>query len=39
MEEKRLLNVPVKQKGKVAYSVTRHYLLRARTGLGTSGED
>ena len=39
MEEKRLLNLPVKKNGKVAYSVTRHDLLRAWIGLGTSGED
>jgi CBS domain-containing protein len=39
MEEKRLLNLPVKKGGRVAYSVTRHDLLRAWIGLGTSGED
>lgn len=39
MEEKRLLNPPVIQQGTVAYSVTRHDLLRAWIGLGTSGED
>jgi CBS domain-containing protein len=39
MEEKRLLNLPVKRDGKVAYSVTRHDLLRAWIGIGTSGED
>lgn len=39
MEEKRLLNLPVKKNGNVAYSVTRHDLLRAWIGLGTSGED
>ena len=39
MEEKRLLNRPVKKDGRVAYSVTRHDLLRAWIGLGTSGED
>lgn len=39
MEEKRLLSLPVKQSGKVSYSVTRHDLLRAWIGLGTSGED
>lgn len=39
MEEKRLLNLPVKANGKVAYSVTRHDLLRAWIGLGTSGEE
>ena len=39
MEEKRLLNLPVKNDGRVVYSVTRHDLLRAWIGLGTSGED
>jgi CBS domain-containing protein len=39
MEEKRLLNLPVTQNGRVAYSVTRHDLLRAWVGLGTTGED
>ena len=39
MEEKRLLNLPVQMDGKVVYSVTRHDLLRAWIGLGTSGED
>jgi CBS domain-containing protein len=39
MEEKRLMNIPVKQNGRVAYSVTRHDLLRAWIGLGTTGED
>ncbi len=39
MEEKRLLNLPVKKDGRVVYSVTRHDLLRAWIGLGTSGED
>src|SRR6478752_2003625 len=39
MEEKRLLNLPVKQNGRVAYSVTRHDLLRAWIGIGTAGED
>ena len=39
MEEKRLLNLPVRQNGRVAYSVTRHDLLRAWIGLGTTGED
>lgn len=38
MEEKRLLNLPVKKSGRVAYSVTRHDLLRAWIGLGTAGE-
>lgn len=38
MEEKRLLNLPVKKNGKVAYSVTRHDLLRAWIGLGVSFE-
>jgi hypothetical protein len=39
MEDKRLLNLPVKKNGKVAYSVTRHDLLRAWIGLGVSIED
>jgi predicted transcriptional regulator len=39
MEDKRLLNLPVMQNGRVAYSVTRHDLLRAWIGLGTTGED
>jgi hypothetical protein len=39
MEEKRLLNLPVKRNGKVAYSVTRHDLLRAWIGLGVSIEN
>jgi CBS domain-containing protein len=39
MEEKRLLNLPVLQNGRVAYSVTRHDILRAWIGLGTTGED
>lgn len=34
MEEKRLLNLPVKKNGKVVYTVTRHDLLRAWIGLG-----
>jgi CBS domain-containing protein len=34
MEEKRLLNLPVKRNGHVAYSVTRHDLLRAWIGMG-----
>jgi predicted transcriptional regulator len=34
MKEKHLLNIPVVKQGKVAYSVTRHDLLRARIGLG-----
>ncbi|MGZ9275378.1 MAG: CBS domain-containing protein, partial [Nitrospira sp.] len=38
MEEKRLLNLPVMRNGRVAYSVTRHDLLRAWIGLGTAGE-
>lgn len=39
MEEKRLLNLPVKKNGKVTYSVTRHDLLRAWIGLGVSIEE
>ena len=38
MEEKRLLNLPVERDGKVAYTVTRHDLLRAWVGLGLGGE-
>ena len=34
MKEKHLLNIPVIKQGRVAYSVTRHDLLRARIGLG-----
>ena len=34
MNEKHLLNIPVIKAGQVAYSVTRHDLLRARIGLG-----
>jgi CBS domain-containing protein len=34
MEDKRLLNLPVKRNGKVVYTVTRHDLLRAWIGLG-----
>ena len=39
MEDKGLLNLPVKQNGRIAYSVTRHDLLRAWIGIGTSGEE
>ncbi len=39
MEEKRLLNLPVKRDGTVAYSVTRHDLLRAWIGLGLDTEN
>jgi CBS domain-containing protein len=38
MEEKRLLNLPIERNGKVAYTVTRHDLLRAWIGLGLGGE-
>jgi CBS domain-containing protein len=38
MEEKRLLNLPVKVNGKVAYSIMRHDLLRAWIGLGVDME-
>ncbi len=34
MNEKHLINIPVIKEGQVAYSVTRHDLLRARIGLG-----
>jgi CBS domain-containing protein len=39
MEDKRLLNLPVKKNGKVSYSITRHDLLRAWIGLGVSIEE
>lgn len=39
MEEKRLLNLPVTVNGKVAYSITRHDLLRAWIGLGVDIEN
>jgi len=39
MEDKRLLNLPIEKNGKVAYSVTRHDLLRAWIGLGISIEN
>jgi predicted transcriptional regulator len=38
MEDKRLLNLPVKKNGKVTYCVTRHDLLRAWIGLGVGIE-
>jgi len=38
MEEKRLLNLPVERDGEVAYTITRHDLLRARVGLGLGAE-
>lgn len=38
MEEKRLLTLPVNVNGKVAYSITRHDLLRAWIGLGVDVE-
>ncbi len=38
MEDKRLLNLPVELNGEVAYTVTRHDLLRAWVGLGLGGE-
>jgi hypothetical protein len=38
MEEKRLLNLPVEVNGTVAYSITRHDLLRAWIGLGVDIE-
>jgi CBS domain-containing protein len=34
MEEHHVLNLPVEKDGKVAYSVSRHDLLRAWIGLG-----
>ena len=39
MAELPLLNLPVERDGKVAYSVTRHDLLRARIGLGPDIEE
>lgn len=39
MEEKRLLNLPVKKNGRIAYSITRHDLLRAWIGLGLDIEN
>lgn len=39
MEEKRLLNLPVKRNGKIAYTITRHDLLRAWIGLGLDIEN
>ena len=38
MEENRWLNLPVVRDGEVAYTVTRHDLLRAWVGLGLGGE-
>ncbi len=39
MEDKRLLNLPVKQNGRIAESVPRNDFLRAWIGIGTSGEE
>lgn len=39
MEDKRLLNLPVIRNGQVAYSITRHDLLRAWIGLGVDIEN
>ena len=39
MKEKHLLNLPVEKGGKVAYSVTRHDLLRSLIGLGPDIEE
>jgi CBS domain-containing protein len=39
MKERHLHNLPVKKDGRVAYSVTRHDLLRAWIGIGTAGEE
>ena len=39
MEDKRLLNLPIERNGKVAYSITRHDLLRAWIGLGVDIEN
>jgi len=38
MEKNRFLNLPVERDGQVAYTVTRHDLLRAWVGLGLGGE-
>lgn len=38
MEKNRLLNLPVERDGEIAYTVTRHDLLRAWIGLGLGGE-
>lgn len=38
MEENHWLNLPVVRDGEVAYTVTRHDLLRAWVGLGLGGE-
>ena len=38
MEDKRLLNLPVERNGEVAYTITRHDLLRACVGLGVGNE-
>jgi predicted transcriptional regulator len=38
MEEKRVLNLPVERAGQVAYTVSRHDLLRAWVGLGLGAE-
>jgi len=39
MEDKRLLNLPIRKNGKVSYSISRHDLLRAWIGLGVSIEE
>jgi CBS domain-containing protein len=39
MKEKHLLSLPVEKGGKVAYSVTRHDLLRSHIGLGPDIEE
>ena len=39
MDEKRLLNLPVQQNGKVTSSITRHDILRAWIGLGLDIEN
>ena len=39
MAELPVLNLPVEKDGKVAYSVTRHDLLRARVGIGPDIEE
>jgi predicted transcriptional regulator len=39
MEGKHLLNLPIERNGRVAYSITRHDLLRAWIGLGVAIEN
>lgn len=39
MERNHLLSLPVEKNGAVAYTVTRHDLMRARLGIGPAGEE